>query len=280
MDRGRFDELTRQDARELSPAEHRELERLCDAHPGWAAERLALDDLLATWADDAPAPDQTAAIMARIARDAPAQAPSNPPRRGALSFSWRWLGWAAPLAAAAVALAVGLGWPREGVQRDRGGPAPGLIDLQVVVEQGWEAPELSRGEDPVTLGPDDGLIFWFVSPGGGYLSLMERDPEHRLRLLHTQALPPRPAGEPMPLRASPQGPPLRYTPDGPSGAYTYLAILGEAPLSGEPASLDRAWEQWARLGAADPLAAEGLSMDGVTVRFNAAPPAHRGDGDP
>ncbi len=148
------------------------------------------------------------------------------------------------------------------------------IDLQTTIER--VAPRgtstLTRAEDGMTIGPEDGLLFQFSVEGISQLSLIECDPQHGFRVLFNRGRLDPSGGGIVPL-TGPGGQLLRYTPDGPPGEYVYLAVASAEPFTLNAELMDTVWNRYIDR-ILDPLEAGGLSglaIDAVRLRYEIDP---------
>lgn len=156
------------------------------------------------------------------------------------------------------------GGPDTGITTKGAGGALLGVDLQVSREHGAE--DVEPANDRVVLGPDDGLIFRFQTYGAPYLALIERDPDHNLRVLYQWEADGEAPRAPVTVAiTADDGAPLRYSPDGRPGEYTYLAWISDEPLEDDAEALDAIWQLWVRevmhgVRDGDP------HLDGIRVR--------------
>lgn len=117
------------------------------------------------------------------------------------------------------------------------------LDFQATVERqsARERPSLQRAVSGLTLHPEEGLIFRFGVSGGEQLILLERAPDHHLKVLYTRQWDTPPHLYQHLEIQNAQGRVLRYLPDGIPGTYTLLAILQRERTPLNPEQLDDFW---------------------------------------
>lgn len=129
----------------------------------------------------------------------------------------------------------------------RNEPRAPALDLQAVVETTGEnhSPSVAPAEQGTSLRRGSGLLFHCVVEGAVQVTLVERSPGHRLRVLHTWTGLDPAAREPLRLEITDEtGQRLRYVPDGPEGTYTYLAVLDQNERTLGAAELDSIWNRY------------------------------------
>lgn len=124
------------------------------------------------------------------------------------------------------------------------------LDLQTFTEQQGRTgvTEVQATVDRDALYGDEGLLFTFQVQGGSHLLLIERSPEHVLKVLYQRQdlAADRAAAQQLEIVGE-TGRLLRYRPSGPLGEYTYLAVLSPQPLASDPGSLDGYWTRYLEL---------------------------------
>ncbi|MFM7204679.1 MAG: hypothetical protein ACKO6N_28230 [Myxococcota bacterium] len=148
------------------------------------------------------------------------------------------------------------------------------VDLQTFTEQLGRggATEVHATVDRDMLSSDEGLLFTFQVQGGAHLLLMERSPEHVLKVLYQRQdlVSDSPASQQIEIVGD-SGRLMRYRPSGPQGEYTYVAVLSSHALSTDPTALDAYWSRYLELQD-DALSTPqdgGLRIDAIRVQLAA-----------
>lgn len=148
------------------------------------------------------------------------------------------------------------------------------VDLQTFTEQLGRggATEVHATVDRDNLYSDEGLLFTFQVQGGAHLLLMERSPEHVLKVLYQRQdlVSDTPAAQQIEIVGD-SGRLMRYRPSGPQGEYTYVAVLSAQALSTDPTALDAYWSRYLELqdDALNTPQEGGLRIDAIRVQLAA-----------